>query len=554
VTSTGATRPHPAATAVALSATLERLDDAGRELRALDPARHEAYLAALPHAADHVARRLIGALHRERLPGVTASTHAIDTPKGPVAARWHGFGRAEPVGELPAPPLDLITDLGAALGGGLPAELGSAVATLALAYTCRPGPPAATGDPDALATGYERLATEGHNLHPCARTRLGWSVADTLAHDLEAGHTHVAFVGVRRDRLVGDDLGRALGVGGTRTHAAQPVHAWQLGHLRRTRADLFAAGVLTDLPAAPLPATPTAALRTLHVPGHGYLKLSLDIQVTSTRRTISVASSRNGPVLSALLADLLADEPVLLLAETGGSACADAPRDVTAILRTGLAGALRPDETALPATALTVTPPGETSSVVGGLLRRDRVGALPFLASYARVLLPPLLRLATRHGIGLEAHLQNCLPVFRGGHPVRMVLRDVAGLRVHLPRLATRGHRPDLWPGSVVGTDDLTVMRSKLGYTALQAHLGELVRHLADTAGLDDTAAWHAVRDIVDEVYDDLRRDPTVDPADAAADHAFWTAPRMPHKALVRMRLAGAGDLYVDVPNPLHGA
>jgi siderophore synthetase component len=529
-------------------AALGRLDDTGRELRALDPALHEAYLAALPAAADSVARRLVGALQRERLAGVTASTRTIDLPKGPVAARWHGFGRAEPVGDLPAPPLDLITDLGTTLGGHLPAELGSAVANLALAYARRPVLPK-TGDPDALAAGYERLATEGHNLHPCARTRLGWTVADVLAHDLEAGRTLVGFVGVRRDRLVGDDLGVGSG---TASHVAQPVHEWQLGHLRRTRADLFAAGVLTDLPLAPLPATPTAALRTLHVPGHGYLKLSLDIQVTSTRRTISVASSRNGPVLSALLTDLLADEPVLLLAESGGAACADAPRDVTAIVRTGLAGALRPGETAVPATALTVTPPGDAASVVVGLLRRARTGALPFVTAYARVLLPPLLRLATRHGIGLEAHLQNCLPVFRGGHPVRTVLRDVAGLRVHLPRLAARGHRLDLWPGSVVGTGDVTVMRAKLGYTALQAHLGELIRHLTVAAGLDEDAAWRAVRDVVDEVYDDLRRDPSVDPADAAADHAFWTAPRMPHKALVRMRLAGAGDLYVDVPNPLH--
>lgn len=527
-------------------AGLDRLDATGHELRALDPARHEGYLAALPAAADTVARRLVGALHREGLAGVTASPHTIELPAGRVAARWHGFGRAEPVGDLPAPPLDLIADLGATLGGGLPAELGSAVANLALASTRRPGLPTAT-DPDVLAAGYERLATEGHNLHPCARTRLGWSVADVLAHDLEAGHTTVGFVGVRRDRLVGDDLG----FGGTATHVAQPVHAWQLGHLRRTRADLFAAGVLTDLPTAPMPATPTAALRTLHVPGHGYLKLSLDIQVTSTRRTISVASARNGPVLSALLADLLAGEQVLLLAETGGGACADAPRDVTAIARTGLAGALRPGETAVPATALTVTPPGASASVVAGLLHRGRVGALPFVTAYARVLLPPLLRLATRHGIGLEAHLQNCLPVFHAGRPVRVVLRDVAGLRVHLPRLAARGHRLDLWPGSVVGTDDAAVMLAKLGYTALQAHLGELVRHLADTAGLDEAAAWRAVRAVVDEVYDDLRRDPGV-AADAAADHAFLTAPRMPHKALVRMRLAGTGDLYVPVPNPLH--
>lgn len=507
------------------------LEDTGRELRDLDPALHERYRAALPAAAGTVARRLIAALQREGLADTAGDTILLRS--GPVACRWHGFGRAEPVGELPGPALELISALSP--DPRLTAELDSAVANLALALGRRPSLEQ-SGVPDEDAIQYERLVTEGHNLHPCARTRLGWTVADALAHDLETDGTGVAFVGVRRDTLIGDDLG----FGGTATHAAQPVHPWQLGHLRRSRADLFASGVLVDLPIEPLPAAPTAALRTLHVPGHGYLKVSLDIQVTSTRRTISVASSQNGPVLSRLLAELLAGEPVLLLAETGGAACAAAPRDVTAIARQGLAGSLRPGETAIPATALTVLP----------------LSFLPFhgdplawLAEYAAVFLPPLLRLATRHGIGLEAHLQNCLPVFRAGRPVRMALRDVAGLRIHLPRLAARDHRLDLWPGSVVGTDDVTVMLSKLGYTALQAHLGELIRHLATTAGLDEDAAWRAVRAVIDETYDELRRDPAA--ADAAADHAFWTAPRMPHKALVRMRLADEGDIYVDVPNPL---
>jgi hypothetical protein len=50
---------------------------------------------------------------------------------------------------------------------------------------------------------------------------------------------------------------------------------------------------------------------------------------------------------------------------------------------------------------------------------------------------------------------------------------------------------------------------------------------------------------VVDDTY--AGGDPT-----ARADHAALTAARVPHKALVRMRLSGAGDTYVDVRNPLH--
>ena len=149
-------------------------------------------------------------------------------------------------------------------------------------------------------------------------------------------------------------------------------------------------------------------------------------------------------------------------------------------------------------------------------------------------------------GIGLEAHLQNCLPTFVDGAPHRLALRDFAGLRLHRPRLAAQGLAVNLWPGSVIGTDDEDVLRAKIGYTALQAHLGELVIRLG--LGLDEDAAWAAVRDIVDETYAALG-----DPA-ARRDHAALTAARVPHKALVRMRLAGDGDSYLPVRNPLHAA
>jgi siderophore synthetase component len=148
---------------------------------------------------------------------------------------------------------------------------------------------------------------------------------------------------------------------------------------------------------------------------------------------------------------------------------------------------------------------------------------------------PPLLRLTAR-GVALEAHLQNCLPTFVDGRPHRLALRDFAGLRLHLPRLAAAGHDITLWPGSVVGTDDLDVFRAKIGYTAFQAHLGELILHL----DIDEDRAWRIVREVVDDAI-------------GGDDHAAFTAPMVPHKALVRMRLQADGDIYIPVPNPLHG-
>ena len=552
----------------ATGATRDAAAVAKRKLALLAPGLVDGFRAALPRATASVAGRLSAALWREDVAGARARP----APPG----RRHAFDRidVELAAGVAPDPVDLLPDAVLGRGGcSLATELTDAVVNLAIAYARHEPavwPTAGAGRADRVALAAERLAVEGHNLHPCGRTRLGWEVADTLAHDLEAGETGIGFVAVPRSAHVGDDVAALLAEmypqvpAAPRGYVCQPVHGWQLAAVLRGRHPR-----LRPLDGY-LAAAPTAALRTLLLPAgrdgrHRYLKLSLDIQVTSTRRTISVASTRNGPAISRLLGRLLDDDPaagrVLLLPEIAGAAVTDGSgRDASVILRGGLDDRLADGETAIPGGALPAR--YGTGTVVGDLVDRyartrvrpDRAGAaLGFITEYARLLLPPLLRLATRYGVALEAHLQNCLPTFVGGVPHRIVFRDFAGLRLHLPRLASAGLDLPLWPGSVTGTGDPVVLRAKVGYAALQAHLGELVLRLVGSHGLDEPAAWRAIRQVVDEVYEPLRADPDrARAAVAAEDHAALTAERVPHKALVRMRLAGSGDVHVMVRNPLH--
>ena len=520
----------------------------------------DGFTAALPEAADTVGRRLRGALVREDI-GDARARHAAH-------GSAYAFDRVEFATAGADDPVDLLTGVHAP---GFAAELRNAVVNLAVALARqRAHRPERAADPDEAAIAAERLAVAGHNLHPCGRTRLGWDTGDVLAHDLEARRTTIGFVAVRDDLHVGDDVGAAVAAAcpglpaPPRGYRLQPVHAWQRDVVLPARyADLIRGGALRILDAE-LPAAPTAALRTVLLPAGAsgrrhYLKVSLDIQVTSTRRSISVASTRNGPAVSRLLHRLTAADPdghrLLLLAETAGAAMpAGSGRDVSAILRDGLTGRLAPGERAVPGGALPAVDPRTGRTVLAGLVgayaagrgRRDDAGAArAWLGAYARLLLPVLLRLAVR-GVAYEAHLQNCLPTFVGGAPHRLALRDFAGLRLHPGRLAAAGAGVRLWPGSVVGTGDEDVLRAKLGYTALQAHLGELVIRLGESHGLDEAAAWRVVRAVVDETYDAL-------PGPAARrDHAALTAARVPHKALVRMRLGDSGDAYLPVRNPLH--
>ncbi|HCT81478.1 MAG TPA: RhbF-like rhizobactin siderophore biosynthesis protein [Micromonosporaceae bacterium] len=484
--------------------------------------------ATRARAQTSIATKLAEALWREDIGDARRRFHG----------RVHAFDRVE-LKPLEVDPLSLVEH------EGLRAELASAVTGLSLAYARRELQDeerrnsgavdmlalTSTNPPDVACMLLEQLATEGHNLHPCGRTRLGWDLADMLQHDLETPSTEVRFISVPPETAFGDDIGTLTGVYPPRGRRVLPVHAWQLGHLRKKYPDRFTDGLLRIVDAA-IPARPTAALRTLLLPDGRYLKLSLDIQITSTKRTISLASTRNGPRLSELIARTIDSDRVLLMSETAGAASPlGNGRQLSSIMRTGLAGRLEPGEFPVPGIALPSLDPITGRTVLDGLVQRHGGGAVAFLDDYARLLLPVVLRLAARHGIGLEAHLQNCVPTFVNGRPHRIALRDFAGLRI----FTQPGF--ELWPGSVIGTDDREVMLAKVAYTAFQAHLGEIVLRL----DIDASLAWQAIRAIVDEVLE------------GHPDHAFYTAPTVPHKALTRMRLAGHGDVYTQVRNPLHG-
>jgi len=501
-------------------------------------------------APDEDRRRAIDAVGRRMLSAALREGLVTEPPAVPAAE-----------------PAEILRHLGLD-APHLREELDDAVGNLALAYRRRRGIDAiwrsiaADGGsrdaygvvaqlaPDAQMIALERLATEGHNLHPCGRTRLGWTEHDVLAYDQESPSVLVRFVAVREDAHVGDDVGALLRAAYPQLpepdpgYRLQPVHPWQLpAVLHRRYADRFADGTLREVDGAGLAAAPTSSVRTLLlVAGRDrlprYLKLSLDIQITSTRRSISLASTRNGPGVSALLAHLIEDPRVLFLPEVAGAALAGS-RDASAIVRQGLHGRIAPGEVAVPGAVLPATSPVTGRSVLAEIVDRSGLTATDFLRGYAELLLDPVLRLLDA-GIGLESHLQNSIPVFLDGRPVRMAFRDFGGIRIN----PARGAGVRLWPGSVTAAPDQDTARAKVAYTAFQAHLGEIVNRLADEHALATATAWRTVRDVVEEVY--RRRSLDRD------DRAFLLAPTVPHKALMRMRLARDGDLYVPIPNPMH--
>ncbi|HWH00133.1 MAG TPA: IucA/IucC family protein [Pilimelia sp.] len=499
------------------------------------------YEAALPAARAAVLARLWGALAREPIAGVAHRVRAGSTldvaladgrsVRGPAAAAElladpQAGLRLSVAGRAYGDPAELLRCLG--LPGPtarLAAELDNSVANLALARAGRPapdgGPPglsrlAALPGDEALVAA-EQWVVDGHPLHPGCRTRLGMSPAEVLAYGPE--HRPVVAlelveVPAARWHTTGAGLPPLL-----------PLHPWQRDHvldaypgLRRTGRRRLARPLLSLRTLAPLDDR------------RHHLKTAVDVQMTSAVRTVSAAAVHNGPALRTLFEALAPRLPgfAALAEPAAGAVLVDgAPcRSLAVVVRR--APRLVGPERAVPLAALAAPSPADGRPLVAEAVAAGYGGdPVAFLGALAAVLLPPLRRLLA-HGVACEAHGQNTLVVLRAGRPVRLLYRDVGGVRISPARLRAAGLPVPRLRGDLV-TDDPRELRTKL-VAAVYVALAELVAALARHSAATPAALWRAV---------------------AAAAGGLFDGP-VPVKATTAMRLAAEPlvDRWVDVAPP----
>lgn len=377
-------------------------------------------------------------------------------PHGPVNLVEPG-GRSRPIGwsELAKLTEKVLTELtgnvppdaGLPDRDGLSAQVRQSHALMAAARLARPGPIRSDG---FLAA--EQSLSAGHGHHPAPKAR-GGEVAEALRYAPEAGTAFpLHYLAVRQDAvwsracrplldsLLRDDVDLPPG------HVALPVHPWQLARLRRdpaTAAALAAAladGRLRDLGPGRRRWRPTASVRTVtHPQVPGFVKLALGVRITNcvrlNPRPELHAAVRLTERLPALLADLAETCPAAtVLAEPEGRTVTDPvlADQLGVLARQGLpsAGAPHPGLD-LPAAALCEPVPLRSVAAVLHAAGADEGRLIAWWRAYLGLLLRPVWRSLTRHGVVFEAHLQNVvIRLDREGFPVGVVLRDLEGAKL----------------------------------------------------------------------------------------------------------------------------
>ena len=463
------------------------------------------------------------------------------------------------------------------------------------------------------ASAIERLATEGHPLHPAAKIRRGMTPAESLLYAPEfTAEIDVHFVAVETShalevqrgetlterlydrfpdlapaasRAIPDD--RSLG-----EFVVIPVHPWQYHRVVPDRyAAQIADGLVVPISTYTTPATPLLNLRTV-VPyanhssadrqptdPHPHLKLAVDVQLTNVVRTVSPQAVSNGPHVSTVLESIFERESFDRLGylsevaatcyyppggpHTDGEAYDDV-RNLAGLARQNPYDHPMVPDDAIPITvgSLLATSPVTDRPIVCAVIDRfaesrgmstESTAAEAFFTAYVDVVVPGQLQLMCTYGIALETHPQNTIVVVRDGEPVATIVRDLGGIRVLNDRLSAHGLCVEAYPDSDLEAESDRDLHQKLYYACFQNHLTELIVTLVDHTPLEEATCWEFLRRRCVETFDRIRAtaDIPVEWVDRD-ERALFESPTT-HKALTAMRLQGKRHEYVtsQISNPL---
>lgn len=442
---------------------------------------------------------------------------------------------------------------------------------------------------------FEQSIFNGHPYHPCAKTKLGFTMEDTLRYSpefrskveiviaavdkkyvhVEAMEAHIEFkawfaqtyssaweawlLELKRNKLSADD------------YIPFPVHPWQVYYFLftvRAFTQYFKTRIIILFDDVKIVASPTLSFRTV-LPTEGanpaYIKLPVAVQATSVFRTLSAISTKNAPKISRTLRQILHKENFFsgrldILSELYGLHLpflqTNESQHFSAIFRENVADYLKKNEVAIVLAALFEKLPLNNNSLFIEIMRlagyTSYQAALNYFYNYTDLVLGSYLDLYLLYGVALEGHQQNTFAVFQNGCIKRFIARDVDGIEIHRDSLTSRGIDLDLSEDSPHVQSNKVIVRNQLLHTVYQLHLGELVLLLANYFDCSETDFWNIVKDITEQRFQQLKKQ--IDIATWEIEHHAILKADWPLKALLRMRLEKnyiRDGLFSHISNPL---
>ncbi|AEE88108.1 siderophore biosynthesis protein [Francisella cf. novicida Fx1] len=449
----------------------------------------------------------------------------------------------------------------------------------------------------------EQWGAVGHIYHPGSKTKIGLSKFENILYSPEfenevniifgAIHKNIAHIEIIDNRI--DNYQNWMIINypeqykiwyheldnrglDSNNYLMIPIHPWQAEHIlpakHKCLIDCQQLIIINDCKYTTKPSMsfrtmlPVATKDKTLMP---HIKLPVAIHATSVTRTVSPESVKTGPRISKILLEILAKENHLaknmdILADIAGihttKACRkDDIRQLSAIFRTNPEELLDSDEVACPLASLFVKTPQNQALICDILELLDYnqpSQILAYFRKYTQITLTACLDLYLLYGIALEAHQQNTLVVFKENMPQKLLIRDLGGMRLHLPSFEASGFHLPKDTFSLTFTNSQTITRRKFIHACLQSNIGELVIQLSSHYKIAEGRFWTIVKDEIHQRFEYLK--PRISPDKYKQEYTQILEKPWSIKALTRMRLNDKlecdkddmqGDIYINLKNPL---
>lgn len=440
---------------------------------------------------------------------------------------------------------------------------------------------------------FEQFASRGHPFHPGNKTKLGFNSEEVFRFCPEFNPTvdvlicaihkqHAAYelesdsidylswfnshypkqladwkAALHRNFIVADD------------YLPIPVHPWQAEHmLPKVFHNLLRKKQLIILDKVTLPSRPSLSFRTLMPTATNIkfqIKLPVAVQATSALRTVSPASIHNSPQISRVLRKILEQESplnkkLIILMDSIGVRVNDdnseRAKHLSAIYRDNVEQFLSPGEMAIVTSALFQRSPISNCAIIAEMINSTsgeelQTHCLSYFQNLSKLLIDVYLSLYIKYGIAMEVHQQNTFIVFKDKVPVKTIIRDMGGLRIHHQTLKDKGYKLNPFSDSATITNDLNEVRNKLQHTLYQCQFNELIVELSQYFGINENAFWAIIAEQTKQCLDILGGEVAQKVIDTEVEAFFQE--EWPVKSLLSMRLCGAYNKYVysKAPNPL---
>lgn len=436
----------------------------------------------------------------------------------------------------------------------------------------------------------EQWVIEGHTIHPCSKTRLGLSIEENEKYAPEWGsEVHLIPLAVHTSHsnstsindksitelLLSDypNLNREMKT--LHSYNLIPVHPWQYEHtIKKFYKEELDKGIIIPLKSK-ISVKPLMSFRSM-APSKGrkrhHIKTAVNIQMTSARRTVSPASVKNGPIISKLLKEIqkkdsLLNDKVVFLSEVAGnhycsnrqSTDIDLEKNLSCIIRENPEEHLAYGELAIPAASLINKLPISNGILIKDLIKSYsevnkmslKEAVVNYMDLYSKVVLPSLVNLIIKYGISLEAHLQNAIVIFENGTPVKLMIRDNGGIRIHKGILGEWTEILKINNATNLLTDSSIDLYQMFSHAVLHNHLGEIIVKLTKEFGINESLLWDKVGEVIQETLNSLRKQERYKQVADFEDHIFGKNSYL--KALLTMRLSDSivDNMYVMANNPL---